>query len=583
MVSIESQPPEDSFRLREYASVIWYRKWSIAIITIIALAAAVFFAMQQTPVFQSTARVLATNPLAAIQQNPLAQPNMDTEKSLMSSTTVIKCATLLAAQPLAESATTVCTPDKLASAVPLPGVLNHLNVSVPQNTNILAISYLSPKKLVAQASAEAFAKSYIWYKTTSATTVVKQQEAPLLAQQKSLNDQITAINKLIADAIKNGNTTVLPTLQARINPLNTQLQIVAQQLVKLSPSLINPPQLAADAQLPLAPAKPNKKLIAAVGLFLGLSLAIGLAFLRERLDDRLRGRSDLEEQIGVPVLAVIPGVTGWRNRHDAKLVTLEQPRSAASEAYRSLRTSVMFASVQRGVKTIMVTSPSAGEGKTTTAVNIAVSLAGAKKRVILVSADLRKPRVHKFFGLSNDQGLSTCLAGEAKPWEALQDPKVENLRVMSSGPVPGRPAELLQSEQMGELIAELREVADFVIIDTAPILLVADAMALAPLVDGVLFVSDAENTSRHAVANCREQMEQVNAPLLGAVLNNFDPAKARGYGYYGYGGYRYRYSYGYGRYGYGAGYGQAPEVEGNGSEGRRGRRRVEAPGDRRRG
>src|SRR5205085_11256139 len=132
--------------------------------------------------------------------------------------------------------------------------------------------------------------------------------------------------------------------------------------------------------------------------------------------------------------------------------------------------------------TIMVVSATAGEGKTTTAANLAVSLADANRRVILVSADLRKPRVHRFFGLSNDVGLSNALTGELKPWETLQDPNVENLRVMPSGPVPARPAELLQSEQMGELLAELREVSDFVIIDTAPVLLVADALALAALV-----------------------------------------------------------------------------------------------------
>jgi len=555
MVSPESQTPEDSFRLREYLSVIWYRKWSIAIITVVAVVVAVFFALQQTPIFQSTARVLATNPLAAIQQNPLAQPNMDTEKSLVTSTTVVKCASLLIPAPTS-MATTTCTPARVAAVVPAAGLLKNLGVVVPENTNILAITFSSTKKVTAQGTAEAFAKSYIWYKTTTAQATVAQQEAPLLAQQKIYNDEIAKVNADIAKAIQAGNTAIVATLQARINALNTQLSIVAQQLVHLSPSLISPPQLAADAQLPLAPSKPNKRLIAAVGLFLGLALGVGLAFLRERLDDRLRGRADLEEQIGVPVLAVIPGVPGWRNRHDAKLITMDQPRSAASEAYRSLRTSVMFASVQRDLKIIMVTSPSAGEGKTTTACNIAVTLADAKKRVILISADLRNPRVHKFFGLGNDKGLSNCLAGEVKPWEALQAPKVENLRIMASGPHPQRPAELLQSEQMGELITELREVADFVIIDTPPILPVADALSLAPLVDAVLFVTDAENTSRHAVANCREQMEQVNAPLLGAVLNNFDPAKARGYGYYGYYGYGgYRYRYGYGRYGYGQAYG----------------------------
>jgi capsular exopolysaccharide synthesis family protein len=211
----------------------------------------------------------------------------------------------------------------------------------------------------------------------------------------------------------------------------------------------------------------------------------------------------------------------------------------------------VFTAVQRGVKTLMVVSPMAGEGKTTTAANLAVTLANANKRVILVSADLRKPRVHRFFNLENSVGLSNVLSGEVKPWEALQDPKVENLRVMASGPVPARPAELLQSEQMGELLVELREVADFVIIDTAPILLVADALALGPLVDGVLFVADSEVSTRGSVNHAREQLEQVGAPVLGGIYNNFDPSKGRTYyPYSGYYGPYYRYRYGrYGRYG----------------------------------
>ena len=274
-----------------------------------------------------------------------------------------------------------------------------------------------------------------------------------------------------------------------------------------------------------------------------------MAFLRERLDDRLGGRADFEDRIGAPVLSVIPQVSGWRSREVAKLITIEQPKSGPAEAYRTLRTSVLFAANQQGMKSLILASPSAGEGKTTTAANLAVALADAKRRVILVSADLRKPRIHRFFpGMANDVGLSNVLAGEAKPWEALQDPKVENLRVMASGPVPGRPAELLQSEQMGELLAELQEVADFIIIDSAPVLVVSDCLALVPLVDGVLFVADSETTPGTAVSQAREQLEQVGATVIGAVLNNFDPARARGYGYYQYGGYRYRYgaySYGY--------------------------------------
>jgi len=219
-----------------------------------------------------------------------------------------------------------------------------------------------------------------------------------------------------------------------------------------------------------------------------------------------------------------------------------------SEAYRTLRTSILFSAMQRGLHTIMVASANAGEGKSTTAANLAVVLADSGKRVVLISADLRKPRLHRFFGLETEPGLSNALAGESSVWETLQAPQVENLRVMVSGPVPARPTELLQSEAMGELVADLRDVSDFVIIDTSPILPVADALVLAPLVDGILLVADASITTRSAVTHTRELLDQVDARLIGAVFNDYDPSRDRGgAGYYG---------YGYRRYGY---YGEASE------------------------
>ena len=560
MAANDALAPEDTFRLREYLSVLRLRKWSIIILTLVALLSALAYASVQTRIYKSDARVEATNPLASIQQNPLVQPNMDTERQTVASTKVTKCAVaiqnrltadelLAGTEAIRPDLERICASDALPGGTAPLGSKKKLNVSVLQNTNVLVISYSDPKPAAAQLGAMAFAEAYVFIKNADATAKIEGLRAPLVEQEQKLVEEQSKVGEQLADAAAAG--APIAAFQVRYNQISQQLASLQQQLLNLNPALINPPQVTTQAQLPTKPSSPNVPLIGAIGLFVGLAFGIGLALLRERLDDRLRGRADLEQALGAPVLAVIPQVPDWRKRQDTKLVTLDQPKSAVVEAYRTLRTSVLFAAAQRGIKTIMVCSPSAGEGKTTTAANLAVVLADTNKRVILVSADLRKPRVHRFFRLKNDAGLSSALSGEVKPWQALQDPKVENLRVMASGPVPARPAELLQSEQMGELLAELREVADFVIIDTAPVTLVADALALAPLVDGVLFVADAENTSRGAISHSREQMEQVGAPLLGSVLNNFDPAKARGYGYYGYG----RYRYGYGRYG--GAYGQA--------------------------
>jgi succinoglycan biosynthesis transport protein ExoP len=558
----ESLPPEDTFRLREYLGVLRLRKWSVIVIAMLALLASLGYASIQTPIYTATAKVQATNPLAVIQANPLAVPNMDTERAVAGSTDVTKCATQILAHPTTTDLDSLCAPSKLSAVPPALGAKKSLTVTVPQNTTILTIAYSDPSPAKAQAGAQAFAEAYVEVKTLQAKTALAQQSAGPLADKKAIEAKQAKLQEQISAAahkIPPDNITA-SYLQNQFNNLSNQLSFALQQLTVLAPSKIIPPQVTSQANLPTSPSSPKKALDAAIGLFVGLAFGVGLALLRERLDDRLRGRGDLEENLGAPVLAVIPRVPDWRRKQDSKLVTLEHPKSATVEAYRTLRTGVLFAAAQRGLKSIMVCSPSAGEGKTTTAANLAVVLADANRRVILVSADLRKPRVHRFFKLKNDAGLSSALTGEVKPWQALQDPKIDNLRVLSSGPVPARPAELLQSDQMGELLAELRDVADFVIIDTAPVLLVADALALAPLVDGVLFVADAEGTSRGAVAHARESLEQVGAPLLGSVLNNFDPTKVSGY--YHYGSYRYG-RYGYGRYGYGGTYG-GQQVYGDG-------------------
>ncbi len=624
---------EEPFRLREYFGVLRVRKWSIIAITLLAVLGALFYASRQTPTFQSTARVQATNPIALIisANAQVIAPDMPTEQSLVGSQTVTKCAWLIFETRATvsndqDTLSALCSDDALAavstpglpaavtsptataspsasasaspkaggsaspspsaspSAAPRPTTIagyfhSDLNVSVPTGTTILAIAFNNSNKSIAQIGAQSYAESYIWWKTKTATDQINARRAEPLAEQKSIQDQIAKVNKALLTALANDDTLTANSLQSQITELNNRLQPIDEELSQLSLTKINPPILIADAPLPPSPVSPNKPLIGAIGLLAGLAFGVGLAFIREQLDDRIRGRADFEERLGAPVLVVVPKVPGWKKRKDAKLITVEQPKSAFAESYRTLRTSILFAAAQRGIRNLMVVSPTAGEGKTTTAANLAVVLADAGKRVILVSCDLRKPRIHQFFNLSNDIGLSNVLAGEKKPWEALQDPDRENLRVMPSGPVPAAPAELLQSEQMGELVEELREVSDFVILDTAPVLLVADALALAPLADGVLFVADAENTSRGTVLQARDQLEQLGAQIIGAVFNNFDPSKAKAYShYYGYYGYRGRYG-GYGAY-YGRGYYGAENGE---AESRRAREALgpgEPPGPR---
>jgi polysaccharide biosynthesis transport protein len=564
MGAIEPVSSEDTVWLGEYLSVLRRRKWSIIVVTLLAIMAALVYGRQQTPIYESNARV---NAAVVLQTGSApATPNMETEQAFVTSDAVVKCAQVLMnnvnfrADPTKPAdLDTLCAPDVLDVIILQRFLTQNVSVTTAPPSTVMTISYDSPNTHAAQVGSQAFALSYMHARLTDATDQLNQLRQPLLDDLDQKSNQLSDYNGKIndkTDAIQKAEDKGEPVialqeelrqLQGKYDTIQRQIDELDASLRQLGPEKLNPPQLLLPAGMPQDPVSPDMILIGILGVVAGLALGIALAFLRERLDDSLRGRLDLETNVGAPVLAVIPRVPGWRNKHEARLVTREQPKSAVAEAYRQLRTSVSFTSVQRGLKAIMITSPEAGEGKTTTAANLSLVLADAGKRVVLVSADLRKPRIHRFFNLQNEVGLSSVLSGEVQPWEAILDPGVENLRVLLSGPVPSRPAELLQSEQMGEVLAGLREVADYVIIDTAPVLLVADALALAPLVDGVLFVADSERTSRSAVAHAREQLEQVGAVLIGSVLNNFDPSKAKAYRYYGY---YSPYGYRYGRYGY---------------------------------
>jgi len=223
----------------------------------------------------------------------------------------------------------------------------------------------------------------------------------------------------------------------------------------------------------------------------------------------------------------------------AGLVAYTEPKSAAAEAYRALRTNIQFASPDKPVRAMLATSTRPDDGKSTTIANLAITFAASGSPTVLVDADLRRPHLHKIFGLSNDTGLTTWVSEVARVGAdaatvpvPLQDTMVSNLKVLTSGPVPPNPAEILASQRVADLLSLLKETADYVLIDTPPIIAVTDAAVLAPRVDGVLLVINAGKTRRDLAVKARDMLRQVNATLLGVVLNNASIDKSA-YEYYG--------------------------------------------------
>ena len=212
------------------------------------------------------------------------------------------------------------------------------------------------------------------------------------------------------------------------------------------------------------------------------------------------------------------------------LIALRDPRAPAAEAYRTLRTNIQFSSLDKPLRTLMATSTAPDEGKSTTLANLAVTIAQAEQRVILVDCDLRRPTLHTLFDLPNEAGLTTMILAEDVP-PPLQETSVPGLTLLSSGPLPPRPADILGSRRMEAAIERLRATADIVLFDTPPVVVVTDAVVLATKVDGVLLVFQAGRTSRERARRARQILEKVKAHIVGVVLNNAEVEQ--GYGYYG--------------------------------------------------
>ncbi len=288
-----------------------------------------------------------------------------------------------------------------------------------------------------------------------------------------------------------------------------------------------------SATVPASPIKPTPLRNGVLAVVVGSLLGVGLAFLVEYLDDTIKSREELERVTGaIPIIGEIPEVSGWKAKGSTRVVAAAASQSAAAEAYRALRTAIDFIAIDHPMRLVQVTSANASEGKTTTLANLAVTMAMAGKRVVIVCCDLRRPRIHDFFGLSNAVGFTSTLLGERPVSAALQAvPGIPRLRLLASGPMPPNPSELLSSQRAGDVFSALAGEADIVLIDSPPVLPVTDALVMFRHVDATLMVFSASKTTRKDAATAIAKVRQVDGPLVGAVLNGVEADARYGYGY----------------------------------------------------
>jgi capsular exopolysaccharide synthesis family protein len=520
MEARQSLPPtgEDSVDIREYLAVLRRRFLVIFILTALALGAAIGYSVVQTPTYTAKAEVLVQAPMGFSNTNLRLDQviSLDTEARLVRSA------------PIAETAKAT-----LGSPLSITQLLKHVSVQTTPETFVLDITYWDQKPSQAALGANAFAKAYLDYKRQHALDEVAQQRESIETQIADLRGQEREQNQILQSS--SPGSVDYRNAQDALDRMGVQLAVLASQLADI-PSIIDPGEVILPATPPASPSSPKYPLNAAVGLFFGLFLGVVAAFLLDRSDDRVYSRADLQGWIPVPVLASIPHVKGRGRQRSVQLVVDLEPRSPVAEAYRTVRSNVLSMARRRDLKVLAVLSPMQREGKSMTSANLAAALGQTDKRVLVLSADIRKPRIHEYFGVSNEQGLSEVLEGELPLKDSVQASRAGNVWVLPGGRVPERPAELLQSPAMADVVEEVRRRFDFVILDCPPLLGLADCLAVLPLVDAVLLVVQAGQTRGGAILETRDLLERVGASVDAAILNDVRVSRGRpghhGYGYY---------------------------------------------------
>jgi polysaccharide biosynthesis transport protein len=510
-------PTSTELDVRDYLRTLNSRKRVVAVAIVAVVGVSLVLSYLQSPVYSATSRVLleptsSNSPFGSTGASPSNAIFFATELEVLKSQQV---------------------QTEVKRAL---GSAPSISASIVRGTAIVSITALSGSAKRAAEIANAYPAAYIELRRKETVDGLLAASDEIQKKIVSLQQQIDALGantggiQPVPGSVAAGQEQTLAAQQALFQGTLDKLTVDANLASGGA-------RLVASAVVPRKPIRPTPVRNAMLALVLGVVLGIGLAFLFDYFDDSVDSREELERFTrAVPVIGGIPLVDSWKSKEETRLVSRAEPRSPAAEAYRTVRTAIQFIGLDRPLRTLMISSAGVGEGKTTTLANLGVALATAGQRVTLVCCDLRRPRLHRFFDLQNDVGFTSLLLGEVPISQALQTvPWLPRLTILTSGPRPPNPSELLSSERTKEVFDALSAQADIVLVDSPPILPVTDALVLSRWVDGALMVFSANTTTRKQVTRSLAEAQQVGTPLIGAVLNRVRPMG--GYGY------PYRYAY----------------------------------------
>jgi capsular exopolysaccharide synthesis family protein len=528
--------------LRDYLNVLVNRKWIILETLAVIIALTLIFTFIQTPTYQSKVEILSevSSASESVLGSFFTSALFDPDRYIQTQTEIIKTDTMAQSveahlqfkyDQLArerEAGSDVFIPESVPTAAELA---NMVDVKQLERTNIFDIVASSDNPLLSRDIAQAYAEEYIASRQLAAIRQISEARKEVWNRIQEVEDQIQDVAEQAKQYTAGNLPAELSAEAQRVVSLWASLYEkymtlrIAESLEQRGLEIIQPAQAGQKTS-------PRPTRNAVLAFFLGLILGIGLAFLVEYLDDNLHTREDFEKNYGTAIIGEIPFIPAEElPKHH--IIYFEKPRHPAVEGYRTLRTNLQFLNLEGENKVILFTSAGPEEGKSTVMVNLAAALSEMKKKVLLIEADLRKPVLDKYFGLEQGGGgLTGVLAGTVSLTQAIVKTEYPNLAVLPAGLKPPNPAELVASEIMRNVLKTARSVADFVLVDSPPVLAASDSMALAPMMDGVILVARYGIANRDSSRRTSEMLKKVEARLLGLVINNLSPA--RRYGYYHY-------------------------------------------------
>jgi capsular exopolysaccharide synthesis family protein len=507
------------------------RKWTIPILvlTIIGAGAAYFISHRLTPMYEAKGSLLVV-------AGP-GQAGSASSLNINATQATTTAATLLTEPPLLQQVI-----NQLHLDLGTDALAKEVAATPQNNTELVDVVVRDASPVRAAQIANSLMNDYVTQVTNQNTQRINQAGAALQAQIDGAQATLRQEEQQLATSQRSGqDTTALRSAVAADSALLSQLNLNFSSFKIAQAQNLETVTVAALASPPTAPASPSTLLNTVIGAIIGLLVALGVVALVQFLDQGLNNAEDVRQRLGLPCLAVVPRYRGLPTVGKRRGRRKERSAESAMEAYRRLRTNLLFSSPDAELKSIAITSVRAGEGKTSTAANLAVALANSEKRVLLIDADLRKPDQHRLFNKSLDGGFTELIVSQfagAPSLNGVYTTDFANLSLITCGTIPPNPAELLASKRAHVLLRALAEQRDVIVIDTPPAGVVTDPLSLAADASATILVVEVGKTNAAEASNVIDALRGVGANVVGVVLNKAPKRRGRGYSYtYGYSGY----------------------------------------------